>query len=332
MSKIKKLIKNNVNNLFEEKYFEDMESNFGVGKESVGKEKAQFDSMEDATEKVKNSFKEPKIPGTDAVNKANKETGKDSIAYYKETAKKMKRFQEPDENQVSQSRIGEGLDEKDIPKVDRDESDEGLPFDGEDVYDVEALGAGKMSALKYDDEGSEKHDEFVKRNDELNDDDSTYKKLKSNAEKFKKYKYDKPNEYRKPPKVRVTNENKDMKYTDVKKENIFKANGKIVSEEQVLKLANKVPKRVRVDESVFAITDGDNYYRVKWDGEEPVITHSKNNKVMNESIESMKKMWEFDTRDTISTKKNITESGDDAFKRMFNQLRDTDGLIGGEEK
>ncbi len=127
-------------------------------------------------------------------------------------------------------------------------------------------------------------------------------------------------------------ENKDMKYTDVKKENIFKANGKIVSESQVLKLANKVPKRVRVDESVFAITDGDNYYRVKWDGEEPVITHSKNNKVMSESIESMKKMWEFDTKDTISTKKNITESGEDAFKRMFNQLRDTDGLIGGEEK
>ena len=132
----------------------------------------------------------------------------------------------------------------------------------------------------------------------------------------------------------VKNENKiKMKYTDVIEENIFKANGKLVSEEQVLKIANKVPSRVKVDESVFAITDGENYYRLIWEGSEdgePTITHSKNTQAVNESINKMKSLWSFDSKDSISTKKNIKESGDDAFKRMFNKLRETDGLVGEE--
>jgi hypothetical protein len=125
-----------------------------------------------------------------------------------------------------------------------------------------------------------------------------------------------------------------MKYTDVIKENIFKANGKLISEEQVLKITEKVPSRVKVDESVFAITDGENYYRLMWEGDESgtaVITHTKNDNQVNESIESMKKMWEFDPSTSHTSKKNITESGEDAFKRMFKQLRDSDGLVGENE-
>jgi hypothetical protein len=66
-----------------------------------------------------------------------------------------------------------------------------------------------------------------------------------------------------------------------------------------------------------------------WEGEEdgePTITHQKNTEVVNESINKMKAMWEFDSKDSISTKKTITESADDAFKRMYNQLKDSDGL------
>jgi hypothetical protein len=129
-------------------------------------------------------------------------------------------------------------------------------------------------------------------------------------------------------------ENKEMKYTDVIKENIFKANGKLISEEQVLKITEKVPSRVKVDESVFAITDGENYYRLMWEGDESgtaVITHTKNDNQVNESIESMKKMWEFDPSTSVSSKKNITENGDEAFKRMFKQLRDSEGLVGENE-
>jgi hypothetical protein len=320
MSDLKKIIKTNLENLFEEKYFDEMESNFGVDKDSKGKEQEQFDEMEEVgTEKNGKTMPKSNHPGEKTAEKQAKESGKDAVAYYKDTAKKMKKFQTPDENQQQQSRIGEGLE--DAPKVDREDSD------ADDAYEAEAYGTG-MQGLKYDDEDSPKEKALEDRMDDLHDEDPTYKKLKDAGQKYKDHKYNKPDEYHNSPKVRVQKENK-MEYRGVNEDNIFKANGQLVSEEQVLKIANKVPSRVKVDESVFAITDGENYYKLLWEGDtdgEPTITNFKNTTQVNESIESMKKMWEFDSKDSISTKKNITESADDAFKRMFNQLKDTDGL------
>jgi hypothetical protein len=319
MSDLKKIIKANIENLFtEEKYFDEMESAFGVDKELSEKEKAQFEDMEETgVENNGKTMTHTQVNGEKEVDDASKQNSKDSVAYYKETAKKMKKFQTPDEKDQKPSQIGEGL--TDEPKVDRE--DDSSEFD---EYEVEALGAGKISGLKYDNEDSDQYDEFEKRNDELSKDDPTYDKIKDNGKKYKDYKYNKPDEYHNSPKVRVK-ETK-MEYTDVIEENIFKANGKLISEEQVLKIANKVPSRVKVDESVFAITDGENYYRLMWEGDEPIITHSKNQEVVNESISKMKAMWEFDSKDSISTKKTITESADDAFKRMYNKLKDSDGL------
>jgi len=112
------------------------------------------------------------------------------------------------------------------PKMDR-EQDQTEPLD---VYDTEALGAGKMYGLRYDNEGTDAYDSFEERNDDLNDtseyDDlfgthdgfgetkdknDTYENLKDASKKYKEYKYDLPTEYQKTPRVRVTkgvNENK----------------------------------------------------------------------------------------------------------------------------
>lgn len=321
MSDLKKLIRTNIENLFTEaKYFDDMESAFGVDKELSDKEKEQFEDMEDVgTEKKGKTITKTSVNGEKEVERTSKESGKNAVDYYKDTVKKMKKFQTPDKNQQQQSRIGEGL--KESPKVNRKDVSDDF-----DVYEVEALGAGKMSGLKYDNEDSQAYKDFEERNDETMKGDPTYKKIKDNGKKYKDYKYNKPDEYHNSPKVRVTNLKEKMEYTDVTEENIFKANGKLISEEQVLKIANKVPSRVKVDESVFAITDGENYYRLMWEGEEPIITHSKNTKVVNESISKMKAMWEFNSKDSISTKKTITESADDAFNRMYNKLKDSDGL------
>jgi hypothetical protein len=171
--------------------------------------------------------------------------------------------------------------------------------------------------------------------DDLHAGDPTYEKLKKAGQDYKDHKYGEPDEYHNSPKVRVENKVK-MEYKGVNEENIFKANGKLISEEQVLKISEKVPSRVKVDESVFAITDGENYYKLLWEGDtengEATITNFKNVNQVNESIDKMKSLWNFDSTDSISTKKNITESGEDAFKRMFNQLRNTDGLVGEDEK
>ena len=248
-----------------------------------------------------------------ALNQVHKEDKKEEDAYFKELDKKMGKFQTIDDSEESQ--IGEAFE---APKVDR-EDDQESP---EDIYDVEALGTG-MQALKYDDEDTDVYDKFEERMKDLNGDDETYEILQKNSDKYKKYRWDKPDEYNKPPKLRVTDESY-KKYSDVIKENIFKTKGKIKSIEQVLKVVDKVPSRVKVDETVFAITDGENYYRLIWEGHEDgeaVITHDKNVNVVSESIERMKHLWGFKSSDSISTKKTITKGGEDMFKKMFNQVK-----------
>ena len=91
---ILKIIKDNIDNLFnEEKYFGDMEVAF-TGKELSDKEKTQFDDMEETgVEKNGKTIPKTSVNGEKEVEKSSKQTGKDAVAYYKETAKKMKKFQ-----------------------------------------------------------------------------------------------------------------------------------------------------------------------------------------------------------------------------------------------
>jgi len=311
MSKnIRNIVKKNLNKLFETE-----EVAFGVMPmdKLSDEEKKQFGSMEtiqDENGGVK--LGEPSVQP--ALNKVHKEDKKEEDAYFKELDKKMDAFQKTDESEPSQ--IGEAFD---APKVDREEDQESP----EDIYDVEALGTG-MQALKYDNEDTEVYDKFEERMEDLNDDDETYEILQKNSDKYKKYRWDKPDEYNNSPKVRATTES--VKYSDVIEENIFKTKNKIKSTEEVLKLVNKVPQRVKIDETVFAITDGENYYRLIWEGQEDgeaIITHNKNTNVVSESIERMKHLWAFKSSDSISTKKNVTES-EDMFKKMFNQVKRRD--------
>jgi hypothetical protein len=207
------------------------------------------------------------------------------------------------------------------PKVNRKDDQ----LEDEDVYDIEALGPG-MLALKYDNEGTPVHKKFEERMEEMNGDDLTYKKLRAYSEKYLKHKYEKPEEYHKTPKVRVTSESKvGENYSDVIKENIFKVKGEIKSKEQVLKLVDKLPNRVKIDESEFAITDGENYYKLIWEGStedgEAVIIREKNTKLVNESIDKMKDLWSFNSSDKMTTKKNIKEGNDDVFFKMMNKVR-----------
>ena len=79
-----------------------------------------------------------------------------------------------------------------------------------------------------------------------------------------------------------------------------------------------------MDETVFAITDGNNYYRLIWEGKgdgEAVITHEKNSQVVNESIDKMKHLWGFNPSKTISTKNINKQNEDESFKKMFRNLK-----------
>ena len=328
MSKnIKKILKEKMNHLFETKGFEDMEVAFGVKDKSDNldsEEAGQFGPMEtvedyfDKISKKGTKLGEPSVQP--ALTKVHKEDKKDDDDYYKEVAKRMVGFQKTDESEPTQ--IGEAFDS---PKVDR-KDDQTEP---EDVYDTEALGTG-MQALKYDNEGTEVYDKFEERMEDLNDGDATYEKLKKYSEKYLKHKYEDPDEYHYTPKVRATDKAiKSEGYSDIGKENIFKVKGTIKNKKQIIKLVDRLPSRVRVDETVFSITDGQNSYRLVWEGAEDgevIVTHEKNVSIVNESINKMRHLWEFKSSDSTTTKKNITESSDESFKRMFNKLKGKESL------
>lgn len=320
MSKnIKKLIKENLNQLLETKGFEEMEVAFGLKEKSDNlsdAEKKQFEEMKSVQDKETGVINLGDSTVQPALNKVHKEDAKDADDYYKSVAKKMLGFQETSESEETQ--IGEAFE---APKVNRKDDQ----LEDEEVYDVEALGPG-MLALKYDNEGTPVHKRFEERMEDMNGDDLTYQKLKGNSEKYKKHKYEKPDEYQKPPKVRVTNEDI-YKYSDVIKENIFKVKGEIKSKEQVINLTNKLPERVKVNETEFAVTDGENFYKLIWEGDtngEAVIIREKNVHLVNESIDKMKSLWDYKSSNTTSTKKTIKENTDESFYKMMNKVR---GLV-----
>ena len=107
------------------------------------------------TKKTKISLKEETPPnGKREYEKIHKEDGDINGKALKDIATKLKDY------------YGDELKELDpVLKVDRQQDS---PKDM-DPYEVEALGAGKMSSLKYDNEGSEVADKFNERIDKLND-------------------------------------------------------------------------------------------------------------------------------------------------------------------
>jgi len=363
MSKnIKKILKKNLNTLLETKGFEHMEVAFGLQEKSDNlsdAEKNQFGEMETIQDEKGINLGDSSVQP--ALNKVHKEDKKDEETYFKDVEKKMKDFQttsEAEPTQIGESikgglemrlndclkrcsededpegceralcgkikkEMGEPVNEAfDPPKVNR-EDDQTEP---EEVYSTEALGPG-MLALRYDNRGTEVHKKFEERVDDLNGDDLTYKKLKQYGEKYLKHKYEKPDEYHYSPKVRATVKESVMEtYVDVLEENIFKVKGTIKAKEQVISLVDKLPNRVKVNETVFAITDGENEYRLLWEGSEDgeaVITHEKNVTTINESIDKMKHLWEF--KSSNSSKRNINEN-DDVFFKMMDKVRGKETL------
>lgn len=337
--KIRKILQKNLNSLFEGDYgFDDMEVAFGVEHKNdnlTDEEENQFGDLEDADEKLKPNYSPGSVSVEPALKKVNKDTNKDAVDYYKDTAKRMKKFQTPNQK-AKPSTIGEATDETiRIPKRNAEDSEAKMGLKA-------PTGTG-MEGLRYDDEDTENYTEFEKRQTELNGGDeegTTYGNMKKAGKDYKEYKYgdkfDKvENDYHDTPKVRTTTkENIEMKYSDVEKENIFKTKGKIVSEEQVIKVASKIPARTKIDETVFAITDGDNYYRLVWEGAEDgeaIITHHKNKEIVTESVDKMKYLWNFNASDSNSTKKNVSEGNEDIFRTMLDKMRNSDGLMGNNE-
>ena len=211
---------------------------------------------------------------------------------------------------------------------------------GEDLdgYEVAAKGAGKMQGLRYDNEGTDVYDAFEERVDALNDTseeydkefgthdgfgegekDNVYDKLKKAGEEYKDYKYgDKfeevEKEYQKTPRVRTTvKENKIMKRLNFKQS--FK------DEKHMMSL---IKEDYKVDGNIFLMTDGNETYKVRWEGDntlgEGVVLQYQNRERIDEDKENMKKLFNYKQSDVVGKTNNyINESIQ--FKKMMDVLK-----------
>lgn len=269
---------------------------------------------------------EEEIPGLESVKVNREKSGEEAKKFYKKIAPEIEKDQET-------NTIPNDNGDEYTKKVNQAQYDDGT---GDPI--VNQPGMVGMTSYKYDvTPESEVKKSFDDRIDKLNtekgynnggadggEEDETYTKIKKASKEYKDYKYNKPNKYSNSYPVRVDGVDglKDgVGYMDIKKENILRANGKLVSEEQVLKLAKKVPSRLMFENSVFAITDlkGEKYYRILIEDEEPRITHTKEPKLFKESFNKMKSLWSYGIEGKPKPKDNLSESD---FKKLLNKGRD----------
>ena len=273
------------------------------------------------TKNTKITINEVKPNGLKTAEKVYDEDGKINKKSLKDFSKKLSDYYNFDEDEFIE------------PKMDRSQ-DETEPWD---VYDTEALGAGKMYGLKYDNEDTDAYDSFEERNDKLNDtsdyDDlfgthdgfgetkdknNTYERLKDSSKKYKEYKYDLPTEYQKTPRVRVTkgvNENK-MKRLNFKTE--FKSDADMVE---------LIPENYKKDGHTFLMSDGNQLYKVRWDTalNEGSILGYKNKSMIVESRDKMKKLYNYKYSDSMGkTNDYITEG--DAMRKMMDMVKGKSSL------
>jgi len=266
------------------------------------------------TKKTKITIKEDKEPvGLRTAMKARTESGDFNKGAIKDFESKMSKYYDFDNDQDFET-----------PKITRS--------DYEEAYEIEDLGAGKMSALKYDNEGTEVYKKFDKRIDDLNDTseydeifgtidgfgegkkkDKTYDKLKDNSEKYIKHKYDKPDEYHLTPKVRVTNESKNDKMKRLNFKNKF------ASDTDVL---NLIPENYKFDGHTFLMTDGNQTFKVRWDESinEGTILGYRNKSMINEDVDKMKKLFNYKHSDSMG-KTNDYLSETKTFEKIFESVK-----------
>jgi len=285
------------------------------------------------TKNTKITIKEEAPPmGLKTAKKVHDENGKINKKALSDFAKKLKDYYMPDES--------DEYTLEDPLKVDGDDE---VGDDDINIYDIEALGAGKMLGLKYDSEGSEVYDKFEKRIDDLNDTseydkefgtkdgfgetdekDETYKKMKDASEEYLKYKeygsQTKPiriTDAKKPP-VKESKDNKKKKMKRLNFKNEF------TTEYEMKEL---IPENYKTDGHTFLMTDGNQTYKVRWDEslKEGTILGYKNKTQINEDMEKMKKLYNYKYSDSQSpTNDYITET--ETLKTLLESVKDKDLL------
>lgn len=237
-------------------------------------------------------------PGITITNKVKKSDKKFNDDYYKETDKKFKDY------------LGIKKDDFDAPKVNADEKQE------------KSYGGSGMEGLTYDNEGTEVDKKFIKRVDDLNkpskdyylkkdEVDDVYSKLKNKSSDYKKDK----KIFQNTPPVRAiqakTKNESTIKRLTYKTE--------FINESVAI---NLIPEEFKKNDLVFEMTDGNKLMKVRWEGGKngrAVILLSKDTKKINEELERMHRLYEYNSRDAFSKTNLLTE--DEELHNMVSKLK-----------
>ncbi len=219
-------------------------------------------------------------PGITVTKKNLKTTKGFNDEYYKDVDKKMKDYEKIED------------DDFEDPKFGGDEEEELF------------VGSG-MEGITYDDEDSENYKKFEKRNTELNKPSDDYYlekdeiddvpgKLKTAGKKYKENRKENSN----TPPVRTTAAESTIKRLKYKSE--------FISESQTMSL---IPKEFKSNNTIFEMTDSIKTYKIRWEGDEnngkPVILLFKDQREINEEIEVMNRLINYNPKDQLTNKTNI---------------------------
>ena len=141
-----------------------------------------------------------------------------------------------------------------------------------------------------------------------------YEMLKTNSEKYKKYKYDMPDEYQDTPRVRVTTkESKNDKMKRLNFKNEF---------ENEFEMKKLIPEHYKNDGQVFLMDDGVQTFKVRWDEKlnEGTVLSYKNKTMITEDTKKMKKLFNYKYSDSMG-KTNDYKKETDTFKNLFESTK-----------
>jgi len=98
-----------------------------------------------------------------------------------------------------------------------------------------------------------------------------------------------------------------------------------------------IPESYKVDKKVFEMTDGNEHYRIRWEGSinegSAVILMASDKSLVNEDMDRMKRLMGYKSQDTLGTvkgKERITENAKfndiwNKTKKLMNEVEDNDG-------
>ncbi len=268
------------------------------------------------------------LTSTEKVQKQEKDVNKD---YYKEVTKKMGEYDKESTDDA------DSISKGDLEKTDSEEMDvnpngmDQIQYDNEPgerfkQRAIDALeGSSKMGNKTYTGAENGNTEEVWGASGGKHTGKEIVKAAKAVSKKDARPQEDAVGYVPSPTKTKLATENK-VKNNEIIKESKMK---RLKFNEAFNGLGgalNKIPSKYKVDNKVFEMTDGNENYRIRWEGTltegEAVVLTASDKKMMNEDIQHMKHLMGFKAETTLGTpsaKERVSENS--TFRDIMNMTK-----------